>query len=53
MGFKRKNIQIEDAESSTVSLEAIMITSEIESYEGRDAATIEITGAYLHTDLDE
>ena len=50
---QREYIKKEDASSPTVSLEAIMLTMAIEAAEGREVATIDIPGAFLHTDIDE
>ena len=36
-----------------MALESIFLTSAIEAHEGREVATIDIPGAYLHTDTDE
>ena len=46
-------IKKEDASSPTASLEAILIVASIAAHEGRDVATIDLPGAYLHTDSDE
>ena len=53
MGEKRPYIKLEDYASPMVSLEAIIITSEIEAHEGKYVATINKPLAYLHTDSDE
>ena len=45
--------KIEYGVSPTVSLESIVITSEIKSHGGVHVDTIDILGAYLHTDLYE
>ena len=50
---QRSYIKKEDAASPLVLLEGIMIMSAIEAHEGREVATIDIPGAYLHTDIDE
>ena len=50
---QREYIKKEDASSPTVSLEAIMLTMAIEAAEGREVATIDIPGAFLHADIDE
>jgi hypothetical protein len=39
--------------SPTVSTDALMLSLMIDSLEGRDVATANITGAYLHADMDE
>ena len=41
-------IKKEYAASTTISIEAKIIMPEIEAHEGRDVATIDIPGAYLH-----
>ena len=46
-------IRKEDAASPTVSLDYIIITSEIETHIRRDVATIDIPGAYIHKELYE
>ena len=50
---QQESIRKEDAASPTVALESIFLTSAIEAHEGREVATIDIPGAYLHTDTDE
>ena len=46
---KRSYIKVEYPVYLTVSLETIVVTSSIESHGGREVATIDIPGAYLHT----
>ena len=49
-GIKKQSyIKIEDDVSPMVSLDYIMITSEIEAYEVRYVATIDIPGSYSQT----
>ena len=50
---QREEIKREDAASPTVALDSILLTSAIDAHEGREVATIDIPGAYLHTDTDE
>jgi hypothetical protein len=38
-----------DATSPTVSLEAVLITSTIDTFEGRDIAIVDVPGAFLTT----
>jgi hypothetical protein len=49
---QRAYIDKSDAASPTVSIEAVFITSVIDALEGRDVATADIPGAYLHADYD-
>ena len=50
---RRPGYKKEDAASPTVSNEGVMITGAIEAHEGRDVATFDILGAYLHALSDE
>jgi hypothetical protein len=43
----------EETSSPTVSIEALFLTSVIDAQEGRDVATVNIPGAFLHSDIDE
>jgi hypothetical protein len=43
----------DEVSSPTVSVEAVFLTSVIESTVGRDVATIDIPGAFMHVDMDE
>jgi hypothetical protein len=43
----------EETSSPTVSIEALFLTSIIDAKEGRDVATVDIPGAFLHSDIDE
>ena len=36
-----------------MSIEAVMISAVIEASEGRDVATVDIPGAFMHADIDE
>ena len=47
---RRGKFETEDAASPTFSIESTFIPSDIDSHEGRDVATINITGAFLHAD---
>jgi hypothetical protein len=42
-----------DATSPTVSLEAVLITSTIDAFEGRDVAIVDVPGAFLTDDMYE
>ena len=46
-------IKKEHASSPTSALESILIVASITAHEGRDATTIDLSGACLHTDSDE
>ena len=50
---QRSYINPEEATSPTVSTEALLITLMIDAAEGRDVATSDVPGAFLHTDIDE
>jgi hypothetical protein len=41
------------ATSPAVSLESVLITSTIKAFEGRDAAVVDMPGAFLSIDVDE
>jgi hypothetical protein len=43
----------EDASSPTVSIEAVMLSCTIDATEGRDVATVDIPGVFLHADKDK
>jgi hypothetical protein len=43
----------EDAASLTVATESIFLTAVIDAIEGRDAAVIDIPGAFMQADMDE
>jgi hypothetical protein len=42
-----------DATSPTMSLEAVLSTSTIDAFEGRDVAIVDVPGAFLTADMDE
>jgi hypothetical protein len=50
---QRAYIQREDATSPTVSTQAVFLTSLIDAHEGRDVATVDIHGAFMHADMDD
>jgi hypothetical protein len=52
---RKQREYVDDSESTspTVSIEALMLTMMIEAKELRDVATCDISGAFLHTDIDE
>jgi hypothetical protein len=50
---QRKYIAKEDATSPTVSTEALLVSLIIDAFEGRDVATADVAGAYLHAKMDE
>ena len=43
----------EEKTSPTVATESVMLTSTIDAREGRDVATVDIPGAFMHSDQDE
>ena len=43
----------EQTASPTVSTDALMLTLMIDALEGRDVATADVEGAYLHADMDD
>ena len=43
----------EQKTSPTVATESVMLTSTIDAKEGRDMATVDIPGAFMHSDQDE
>ena len=43
----------EEKTSPTVATESVMLTSTIDAKEGRDVATVDIPGAFMHSDQDE
>jgi hypothetical protein len=50
---QRVYIRKEDAASPTVGTDSVFITGAIEAHEGREVVTVDIPGAFLHTDTDE
>jgi hypothetical protein len=50
---QREWIKKEDAASPTVMTDSVMLTSLIEAHELRKVITLDIPGAFLHTDIDE
>jgi hypothetical protein len=50
---QRQWIRKEDAASPTVMTDSVIITTAIEAHECRKVITLDIPGAFLHTDLDE
>ena len=44
---------VEDFDSSTISLEALFSSFVIDAHEGRDTTTFDVPGAYLHTEMPE
>eukprot|EP00957_Ditylum_brightwellii_P192396 14647167-Ditylum_brightwellii.AAC.1 len=50
---QQDTIPKEDAASPTVSTEAVILTSVIDSKENQDVATTDIPGAYLSADMDD
>ena len=50
---QHEKINKEAAASPTVMNDSVMITSAIEAHEGRNVVTLDLPGAFLHTDLDE
>jgi hypothetical protein len=49
---QREHIALEEAAASTVALESTFITSTIDKNESRKVVTIDIPGAFSHTDND-
>ena len=43
----------EETSSPTVTTEALFLTSLIDAEEERDIATVDIPGAFMHSDMDE
>ena len=43
----------EDSSSPTVATEALFLSCVIDAKEGRDVATVDIPGAFMHADMDE
>ena len=43
----------EEKTSPTIATESIMLTSTIDAKEGRDVATVDIPGTFMHSDQDE
>ena len=50
---QRAYIKKEDAASPTVATDSVFITGAIDAYEGRDVATCDLPGTFLHTITDE
>ncbi len=47
---QREHIMKEEAAAPTVALESVFITSTIDAKESRKVVTVDIPGAFLHTD---
>jgi hypothetical protein len=50
---QRKTATPDDAASPTVSLESVLITDAVESYEGWGVVVVDVPGAFLSVDMDE
>jgi len=50
---QRATINKEDANAPTAAIKAVMLSCAIDEMEGRDVATADIPGAFMHTDMDE
>ena len=50
---QRKFVSKEESASPTVSLEGLMLSLMIDAKEGRDVATADVAGAYLHAIMDD
>jgi hypothetical protein len=50
---QREHIAKEEAAAPTVALESVFITSTIDAKEGRKVVTIDIPGAFLHSNNDD
>jgi hypothetical protein len=42
-----------DASAPTVSIEGVMLSATIDAMEGRDVATVDVSGAFMQADIDE
>ena len=49
---QRETMTKEETTSPTVMNENVFITATIDAHEGRDVATVDVPGAFLHTDVD-
>jgi len=53
-GSKQRNLYTkEETTSPTISTDALMLSLMIDAAEGRDVATADVEGAYLHADMDD
>ena len=43
----------EETASSTVSNDALMLTMLVDAWESRDVGSADVSGAYLHADMDD
>jgi hypothetical protein len=50
---QRETTNKEDAAAPTVSIEAVMLSSTIDAFEGRGAAMVDMPGAFMQADIDE
>jgi hypothetical protein len=50
---QREYTEKSDAASPTVAIESVFITCCIDAREGRDVATVDIPGAFMHADMDQ
>ena len=50
---QRKFVSKQDSASPTVSLEGLMLSLMIDAKEGRNVATADVVGAYLHANMDD
>jgi hypothetical protein len=50
---QRRGSKKYDANSPTVTLEAVLINSIMDAFEGRDVAIIGVPGVFLTSDMDE
>jgi hypothetical protein len=50
---QRETTKKEDASAPAVSIEAVMLSAVIDAMEGRDAATVDVPGAFMQANIDE
>ncbi len=50
---QRASTRKEDASAPTVAIESVMLSATIDATEGRDVATVDISGAFMQADIDE
>ena len=53
-GSAQRDLYTKDETASpTISNDALMLTLLVDAWENRDVATADVSGAYLHTDMDD
>jgi hypothetical protein len=50
---QRETTNKEDASAPAASIEAVMLSSTVDAFEGRDLATVDMPGAFMQADIDE